>query len=271
MTAWQQTPNSDEIVNEIHIDAPAERVFQALVDPLQAVQWWGQTGIYRCTEFESDLRVGGTWRTIGLDGDGHHFEVIGEYLELDPPRLLSSSWVATGTGDAKTKVRWERNHLETELSSGFVTAALQAIRNLLKRTGGGQGCSCGCKLFWRKVKQLNNESWRRGASRRRFATARRRSKRSLLRPNIALTAVEQILATRRIAHRNWAFGPEHKLLIPNIRLRNWEFAKSLFFANSTNASDQGSPNWRRECGALLVHSWCTMHCKSRLSTLMRAC
>ena len=107
MASPQQTPNSDEIVSEIHIDAPAERVFQALVDPSQVVQWWGQVGIYRCTKFESDLRVGGTWRTIGLDGNGHQFEVIGEYLELDPPRLLSSTWVATWTGDAKTKVRWE--------------------------------------------------------------------------------------------------------------------------------------------------------------------
>lgn len=107
MAARQQTPNSDEIVSEIHIDAPAERVFQALVDPSQVVQWWGQNGIYRCTKFESDLRVGGTWKTIGLDGNGHQFEVSGEYLELDPPRLLSSTWVATWTGDAKTKVRWE--------------------------------------------------------------------------------------------------------------------------------------------------------------------
>ena len=107
MAAWQQTPNSDEIVHEIHIEAPAERVFQALVDPAQVVQWWGQTDVYRCTKFESDLRVGGTWRTIGLDVNGRRFEVIGEYLELDPPRLLSSTWVATWTGDAKTKVRWE--------------------------------------------------------------------------------------------------------------------------------------------------------------------
>lgn len=107
MSASQKTPSSDEIVSEIQIDAPVERVFQALVDPSQVVQWWGQTGIYRCTKFESDLRVGGIWRTIGLDGNGERFEVIGEYLELDPPRLLSSTWVATWTGNAKTKVRWE--------------------------------------------------------------------------------------------------------------------------------------------------------------------
>lgn len=107
MAAPQQTPNSDEIISEIHIAAPPERVFQALIDPSQVVQWWGQTGIYRCTKFEADLRVGGTWRSIGLDASGAQFEITGQYLEIDPPRLLSSSWAASWTGDAKTNVRWE--------------------------------------------------------------------------------------------------------------------------------------------------------------------
>src|ERR1700751_5676687 len=107
MAAPQQSPNADEIVCEIHVDAPTERVFQALVDPSQVVQWWGQTGIYRCTKFESDLRVGGAWRTMGLDGNGQPFEVTGRYLEVDLPRLLSSTWVATWTGNIETKVRWE--------------------------------------------------------------------------------------------------------------------------------------------------------------------
>lgn len=107
MSAPQQTPNSEEIVSEIRIAAPPERVFQALVDPLQVVQWWGQAGIYRCTRFESDLRVGGTWRSIGVDASGGQFEITGEYLEVDPPGLLSSTWLATWTGDVKTRVRWE--------------------------------------------------------------------------------------------------------------------------------------------------------------------
>ena len=126
MAAPQQTPNSDEIVSEIRIAAPPERVFQALVDPSQVVQWWGQTGIYRCTKFENDLRVGGTWRTIGVDGNGRQFEVTGEYLELDPPRVLSSTWVATWTGNAMTKVRWElellaNGTLVTIRHSGFAS------------------------------------------------------------------------------------------------------------------------------------------------------
>jgi len=124
MAAPQQTPDSDQIVTEIHIAAPPDRVFQALVDPVQVVQWWGQAGIYRCTAFESDLRVGGTWRSIGVDGSGRQFEITGEYLEVDPPRLLSSTWLATWTGNVKTRVRWELEPAESGIlakvrQSGF--------------------------------------------------------------------------------------------------------------------------------------------------------
>jgi uncharacterized protein YndB with AHSA1/START domain len=107
MATSKVTPDADAIISEIHIAAPPERVFQALVDPKQVVQWWGQPGVYRSTKFEADVRVGGKWRSAGVDGEGRDFEVRGEYLEIDAPRLLVCSWVASWTGDVKTTVRWE--------------------------------------------------------------------------------------------------------------------------------------------------------------------
>lgn len=107
MATTKATPDADAIINEIHIAAPPERVFQALLDPQQVLKWWGQQGVYRATEFQSDLRPGGKWRTVGVSADGHAFEAHGEYLEIDPPRLLIYSWIASWTGDAKTTVRWE--------------------------------------------------------------------------------------------------------------------------------------------------------------------
>src|ERR1700746_569454 len=101
------TPDRDAIVSEIYIAAPPERIFQALVEPKQVVQWWGQAGIYRCTEFEGDVRPGGKWRSAGEGGDSGKFTVVGEYLEVDVPRLLAYSWVSNWTGDVKTTVRWE--------------------------------------------------------------------------------------------------------------------------------------------------------------------
>jgi uncharacterized protein YndB with AHSA1/START domain len=104
------TPDGDTLVSEIHIAAPPEQVFLALVDPGQVPLWWGGQGAgqsFRCTKFERELRVGGKWRTEGINGDGQPFEVRGEYLELAAPRVLAYSWVASWTGDVKTMVRWE--------------------------------------------------------------------------------------------------------------------------------------------------------------------
>jgi uncharacterized protein YndB with AHSA1/START domain len=95
MATSKATPDRDAIVAEIHIAAPPERVFQALVDPQQVLQWWGRQGVYRSTEFQSDLRRGGKWRTVGVNADGRNFEASGEYLEIDRPRLLVYSWVAS--------------------------------------------------------------------------------------------------------------------------------------------------------------------------------
>jgi uncharacterized protein YndB with AHSA1/START domain len=107
MATMSITPDQDAIVSEIFIAAPPERVFQALVEPQQVLQWWGQAGVYRCTEFDSDLRAGGKWRSAGEGGESSNFTVAGEYLEVDSPRLLVYSWVASWTGDVKTTVRWE--------------------------------------------------------------------------------------------------------------------------------------------------------------------
>lgn len=107
MATSQVTPDSDAVVAEIQIAAPPERVFQALVDPQQVLKWWGQQGVYRSTEFQCDLRPGGKWRTVGVGPDGSSFQASGEYIEIDRPRLLVYSWVASWTGDAKTTVRWE--------------------------------------------------------------------------------------------------------------------------------------------------------------------
>lgn len=99
--------DEDVIVSEVNIAAAPERVFQALIDPAQVPKWWGQTGIYRCSSFSADVRVGGKWRNSGVGPDGRDFEIFGEYLEVDPPRRLVTTWVASWTGDARTTVAWE--------------------------------------------------------------------------------------------------------------------------------------------------------------------
>ncbi len=101
------TPDQDTILAEAFIAAPRERVFTAITDPRQMLQWWGQSGMYRTTECEIDLRVGGQWRTAGAGADGKTFTVEGEYREVDPPRAVAYTWKPSFFPGSESLVRWE--------------------------------------------------------------------------------------------------------------------------------------------------------------------
>jgi len=83
---------SGTILATVEIAAAPERVFGALTESAQLVQWWGDDSLYRTTGWESDLRVGGAWRAHGRDAGGEAFTVGGEFIEIDPPHRLVMSW-----------------------------------------------------------------------------------------------------------------------------------------------------------------------------------
>jgi uncharacterized protein YndB with AHSA1/START domain len=87
------TDTNDAIVKEIIIKAPAERIFEALVDPRQRIKWWGAKGRFQATHMESDLRPGGAWLMRGIAADGKRFTVRGEYRSIERPRLLEFTWL----------------------------------------------------------------------------------------------------------------------------------------------------------------------------------
>jgi uncharacterized protein YndB with AHSA1/START domain len=99
---------NDAIIKEIVIKATAERVFEALVDPRQRVEWWGAAGRFQATQMESDLQPGGAWLIRGTGADGRHFTVRGEYRSIERPRLLEFTWLPDWQEDATlTLVRFE--------------------------------------------------------------------------------------------------------------------------------------------------------------------
>ena len=75
MATIEITPDQDTVVAEIFIAAPPERVFQAITDPAQTSQWWGQKGVYRITERHADFRPGGKYWSVGVGADGTSFRV----------------------------------------------------------------------------------------------------------------------------------------------------------------------------------------------------
>jgi uncharacterized protein YndB with AHSA1/START domain len=101
------TPDQETVLAEIFIAAPPERVFHAISDPEQLSRWWGENGLYRITERAADIRPGGKWRCAGIGADGTKFSVEGEYLEVDPPRRLVHTWIASYQGPLKTVVYWD--------------------------------------------------------------------------------------------------------------------------------------------------------------------
>jgi uncharacterized protein YndB with AHSA1/START domain len=116
MTSTQVTTGQDAVIAEIDIAAPPERVFSALIDPQQLMQWWGGEGACKKRFWKIDALVGGQWRSDSYDPTGKiadngisGFNVSGEILEYDPPRLLAYSWVANWHSQPSrtTLVRWK--------------------------------------------------------------------------------------------------------------------------------------------------------------------
>ena len=124
MATAQITPDHDAVVVEIFVAAPPARVFEAITDPKQTAQWWGQKGMYRITESQADIRRGGVWSTSGVGDDGTKYTVQGKYLEVDPPRLLVHTWNPSYQSLPETVVRWE---LEAQPMHGLQARGPQRV------------------------------------------------------------------------------------------------------------------------------------------------
>lgn len=99
---------ADTLVKEIVIKAPAERIFQALADPVQRVKWWGVAGRFQAEHMKSDLRVGGAWEMTGTAMGDRPFIVKGVYRVVERLRVLEMTWLADWHPNAEeTIVRFE--------------------------------------------------------------------------------------------------------------------------------------------------------------------
>lgn len=120
-----------DIVQEITIDAPVSRVFDAFTNPSERVKWWSAPdGRFRTTHMESDLRVGGKWAMGGTRGDGAPFTVTGTYRVVERPTVVEFTWLPSWLGEplesvvrveftnanGKTHVRLTHSGLTTDAS-----------------------------------------------------------------------------------------------------------------------------------------------------------
>lgn len=98
----------DALVVRRVLPVSRERVFAAWLDPVSMAQWMmpGET-----TEafVEIDARVGGSFRIVMRHGrrGNQDYEHRGEYLVIQPPSLLSFTWISDATDHQPTVVTVE--------------------------------------------------------------------------------------------------------------------------------------------------------------------
>ncbi|HET8834011.1 MAG TPA: SRPBCC domain-containing protein [Gemmatimonadales bacterium] len=115
------------------IAVPRERVFAAWLDSESLAQWM-RPGDSTTATVTVDPRVGGGFRIV-MDGPTHGaVEHHGEYLVIDPPSLLSFTWISRPTEHRATVVtiEFEERGSETELiltHRGLPAKALEGHRN----------------------------------------------------------------------------------------------------------------------------------------------
>ena len=89
------------------IAVPRERVFEAWLDSESLAQWM-RPGTTTQATVTVDPRVGGGFRIV-MEGatDACAYEHRGEYLAIEPPSLLSFTWISRATDHQPTVVTVE--------------------------------------------------------------------------------------------------------------------------------------------------------------------
>jgi uncharacterized protein YndB with AHSA1/START domain len=78
------------VVASVEIARAPDRVFQALASR-EVIEWWVNPGVFDTREWNGDVRVGGQWSASGM-ARGAPYTLVGEFLEVDPPRKLVQTW-----------------------------------------------------------------------------------------------------------------------------------------------------------------------------------
>lgn len=95
-------PGGGQVRVERVLPAPPERVFDAWLDA-DGLTAWLCPDPAATTHAELDARVGGHYHIVMQDGETTH-HLRGEYLEIDRPRRLAFTWVASARPDERTIV-----------------------------------------------------------------------------------------------------------------------------------------------------------------------
>jgi len=78
------------VVASVEIARTPDRVFRALASR-EVIAWWVNPGVFDTREWTGEVRVGGRLSASGM-ARGAPYTLVGEFLEVDPPRKLVQTW-----------------------------------------------------------------------------------------------------------------------------------------------------------------------------------
>lgn len=111
-----QSAAGDVVRAVVEIAAPPEEVFHAITDPHELAAWLGggpndesatAPAPWQAPAPTASVVPGQPWRTPALAPDGTIGSVGGEYLLVNPPRRLESTWRASWDDFAPSTVRFD--------------------------------------------------------------------------------------------------------------------------------------------------------------------
>jgi uncharacterized protein YndB with AHSA1/START domain len=122
------------VVASVEIARAPERIFQALASR-EIIDWWVNPGVFDTREWSGDVRVGGAWSASGM-ARGAPYTLVGEFLEVDPPRKLVQTWQMKGMPGAPSTVTYM---LETIPGGTRLTVRHSGLAAPDQRTNVGAG------------------------------------------------------------------------------------------------------------------------------------
>jgi serine/threonine protein kinase len=142
ITAVARTPEST-IRLEQHINATAEQVFAAWLEPESMTRWYAPTDDFKPTQAEVDAQVGGRFRVAMFPpGQDEPAVVTGQYCRIDPPRSLSFTWSwispRADTHETQVTLDFHPSGETTDLVLTHERFRDEAVRN--QHAQGWQGC-----------------------------------------------------------------------------------------------------------------------------------
>jgi uncharacterized protein YndB with AHSA1/START domain len=138
------TLSDTEVRIEREFDAPRALVWEAYTDPELMCEWLGPRRL-EMTVQEMDVRPGGTYRYTHRSGDDEPFVFFGEFLEVEPPRLLVQTFQFESSEHPPSTDRIEFEELDGDRTRIIVTGSFASVesRDSMLEAGMERGVSEG--------------------------------------------------------------------------------------------------------------------------------